>query len=787
MTALNRILFRDLWHMRSQALAIAVVMACGVATYVMSLSTLESLQQTRRTYYERYRFADVFTSLKRAPNALAPRLAQIPGVGQVQTRIVVDVTLDVAGLSEPAVGRIISLPHHGEPTLNRLHLRRGRQIDPTRRGEVLVSEAFADAHKLGPGDHVDAVINERLQQLNIVGVVLSPEYIFQIRGGEVLPDDKRFGVFWMSYDQLAPAYDLDGAFNNVTLRLMAGASQPEVIRQLDNLTRPYGGVGAYGRNDQVSHRYLSDEIKQLHNMGVIAPAIFLGVAAFLLNVVLGRIIQTQREQIAAIKAFGYTHVEVGVHYLKLALMIAGVGLVLGVIVGVWMGHNLAELYTQYYRFPVLQYRLNPGLIASVTLIATAAAAVGALGSVWRAAFLPPAEAMRPEPPSGYHATIVERLGLQRYVSAPARMVMRQIERRPWKAALSSLGIAMAVAVLVLGNFSVDALDYLMAFQFDTAQRQDMTVTFVEPTTGDAVYGVGHLPGVRHVEPFRAVPVRLRAGHYDRRVSIMGLVRSPDLFRLLDTHERVIELPPEGLVVSRKLADLLHVTPGQLVTVEVMEGQRPVRRVPVAALLEDFSGTNAYMRIDALQAFMHEGPTVSGAFITTDANRNDTLYRTLKRTPRVAGVTVKHAALESFRNTIAQNMLQMQFFNMLFACVIAIGVVYNTARVSLSERSRELATLRVLGFTRAEISSILLGELAIVTAVAIPVGLVIGYGLAALLAIGLDTEMYRIPLIIDRSTYGFAATTVIVASVISGLIVRRRLDRLDLIAALKSRE
>jgi putative ABC transport system permease protein len=785
--SLDRKLLRDLWGMKGQALAVALVIAAGVGMFVMSLSTLESLSNTLETYYQRYRFAHVFAMLKRAPNSLGDRVVEIPGVAQSSLRIVEDVTLDVEGMVEPAVGRLISIPERpsGEP--NRLHIRRGRYIEPGRTGEVLVSEAFAEAHGFQPGDSVTAVINGRKQRLEIVGVAISPEYLIQISGTSMLPDDERFGVFWMGYPQLAAAFDMEGAFNSVTLTLMHGASEPDVIKRLDDLLQPYGGLGAYGRRDHVSHQYISDEIRQLRGMGLIAPTIFLAVAAFLLNIVLSRVISLQREQIAALKAFGYQRWEVGWHYVKLILAITAFGMALGTVVGVLLGWNMTEMYATFYRFPQFSFHLAPSVMVLAVLVSGGAALAGTLDAVRRAVRLPPAEAMRPVPPAVYRPTFIERSGLGAFLPHAARMILRQLERRPLKSALSSLGISMAVAVLILGSFSLDAIEYIMDFQFNLSQRQDVTIAFVEAAPGHVMHDVAHLPGVVDCEAFRSTPCRIRHQHRERRVAIMGLPAENRLFRLLDRDERQVPVPPEGLMMSEKLAEVLGVSVGDVVTVEVLEGERPVRDVRVTALAAEFGGTNAYMNIDALRRLLREGDTVSGAYLSVDAARLEQLHRQLKETPRVAGVTVKEAALQSFQDTVAENLLRMRLFNIAFAGVIAFGVVYNSARISLSERSRELATLRVIGFTRGEISAILLGELAVLTTIAIPVGLGLGYLLAWVVTLGLDTEIYRIPLVIEQSTYGFAATTVIVATFVSGLIVRERLDHLDLVAVLKSKE
>lgn len=788
MTALDRKLLRDLWQMKGQALAICLVIACGVATFVMSLSTLASLRRTQEAYYERYRFAQVFAPLKRAPGSVAGRIAEIPGVARVQTRIVQQVTLDVPGLDEPAVGRLLSVPERRLPELNDLHLRAGRHVEPGRTGEVLVSEGFAQANGLRPGDSLWAVLNGRKQRLRIVGVALSPEYIYSIREGDILPDDRRFGVLWMGCTELAAAFDMQGAFNDVCLTLTPGASEPEVIRRLDRLLEQYGGLGACGRDDQPSHKFVSNELKELRGMALVVPTIFLLVAAFLFHVVIGRLVNTQREQIAVLQAFGYSRAEVSRHYLKLVLAITLAGVLVGTVVGARLGRAVTEMYTSFFRFPLFEFHLDGGVVALALLVSGVAAGAGTLGAVYRAARLPPAQAMRPEAPARYRPTVLERLGLGWLLSPAARMVLRHLEREPVRTLLSVLGIALAVAVLILGNFMVDALDYVIESQFAVAQRQDVSVSFVEPTQARALAEVRHLPGVLSCEPYRALPVRLSSQHRWRRLAIMGLRPDGRLYRVVDIDRKAVPLPPQGIVLSAKLAEVLAVGVGDAVTVEVLEGRRPVRQVPVTGLVADFSGVAAYMDIRAVNRLMEEGPVISGAFLAVDSRHLPALYRQLENTPRVAGVTIKGAALASFRRTVAENLLRMRLFNVVFAGIIAFGVVYNSARITLAERARELATLRVMGFGRGEVSLLLLGELAVVTVAAIPLGLVLGHALGGLvIRLAYDTELFRIPLVVGRSTYAFAATVTLLAALISGLAVRRQVDRLDLVAVLKSKE
>jgi putative ABC transport system permease protein len=660
-------------------------------------------------------------------------------------------------------------------------------LDPDRANELLISKSFADAHQLKPGDELRAVINGKRQDLEVVGVALTPEYIIQIQPGSLLPDHERFGVFWMSHRQMEAAFDMDGAFNDVSLLMEAGANEQAVISQLDALLEPYGCTGAYGRAQQTSHTYISDEIRQLSTMALVAPSIFLVVAAFLLNVVIARVVGLQREQIAALKAFGYSNWSVGLHYLKLVLIIAFAGAMLGTVFGYVLARMLTAMYSELYQFPTFGVELRPGIVLGSIAISFVASALGALNAVRRAVSLPPAQAMRPEPPPQYRPTLVERFGLGKFIPQVSRMILRQIERKPVKSGTAILGIGMSVAILMLGSFSLDAIRYIMNFQFRVAQRQQMAVGLIEPSSPQVVYDMRHLPGVSRVQAFRAAATKIRNGHHWRRASILGLDQGGTMFRLLDVNEQPITLPEQGLVLNDKLAKILHVNEGDYVSVSVLEGERPTVDIQVSEIVTEYGGINAYMSRKALHQLLNESDVVSGAFLAVDHQLQETLYHTLKQTPRVGSVTIKTAALQSFEDTIAENILMMRTFNILFSIIIAVGVVYNSARISLSEQSRELATLRVMGFSQYEVSTILLGELAILTLMAIPVGWVIGYLLVAAFVQGLDTEVYRIPLIIERTTYVFAALVVILAALISGIVVQKRIRDLDLIGVLKTRE
>lgn len=787
MRSLDKKVLRELWEMRGQALAIAMVIASGVGTFVMSVATLESLQTSRVAFYAENRFADVFASLKRAPEGVQERIAAIPGVQAVDTRVVASVTLDVLDFPDPVTGRLISIDEDGGSLLNATMLRRGRMLDPLRADEVLASEGFAEAHGFEPGDRIDATINGRRQRLTIVGVALSPEYIYMIAPGTTFPDFARYGVLWMNREPLANAYDMDGAFNDVVLDLAEGAREEEVIEQLDLVLDRYGGLGAIGRDDQLSHRFLSEEFRQLRLMATLFPVIFLSVASFLINVVISRLVRTQREQVATLKAFGYSSFVVFLHFAKMIGLIVVLGVAIGIGIGLWLGSYMGQMYMAFYKLPYLRFMVPPWVVASSLLISLAAALSGAGYSVLQAVRQPPAQAMRPEAPAVYRQSFIERLGLRRFIAQPTRMILRHVERRPVKSAMTALGISFSVAILMTGLFFSDAVDVMVDVQFGLAQREDLAVSFVEPTSYGAYFELLALPGVHYGEPFRAVAVDLRNGHRSFRTAIQGREPGADLARLIDTDLNPVPVPEQGLVLTRYLAEVLGARAGDEITVQVREGARPLRQVALTALVNEYIGVSAYMDRVALNRMMREGNAISGVYLAIDPAYRDEIFATLDGMPRVAGVGEKEKSIQSFFESAGNQLLAWALINTFLAGSIAVGVVYNSARIALAERSRELASLRVLGFRRAEVSYILLGEMALLTLAAIPLGFAVGAGLCVYMVTAFSTDLFRIPVVIDPSTFSYAAGVVLVASVVSGLIVRRRIDRLDLVAVLKTRE
>lgn len=788
MRALNLKLLRDLWHVKGQVIAVALVIASGIATLSMALTTLESLQKTSEQYYSDYQFADAFVSAVRVPNTVKQRLELIDGISLVETRIKKYASLDMPDFKEPVMGMLTSIPDHGQPRLNQLAIREGRWIAPGASDEVIVNEPFAEAHNLKIGDELPAVMNGKKRYFTIVGIALSPEYIYAISPGSLMPDNKRYGVLWAGQSSLEAAFDLKGAFNDATFKFDAKADHQALLKQIDMVLEPYGGRNSYLRDDQLSYWFVNNEIEQLKTTSTVFPAIFLLVSAFLTNMVLSRMITNEREQIGLLKAFGYSNIQVGAHYFKMVLVMCFVGAVIGLIAGAYLGQTNTKVYAEFFRFPVLVYDFSVSSFIISTGISVLAALSGIIGSVAKVVKLPPAVAMVPPSPDIYHRSFIDTSRIKHFLDQPTRIAIRQIIRKPLRATFTVVGISFAVGLMVLGIQMFDAIKFLGVSFFNDAQRQDMTMAFYQNQKQHAFYQVKRLPGVMEVEPIRYVSAEFINGTKSHRGAITGIGSDAVLQPIYDNYSReVVSLPEEGIVLGSLLADKLNVTIGDRVYVEFLDKTGLQRDYPVVGIFETFMGLPAYMNLSTLNRELNEAGQYFMLNLVVDPLQSDAFYHAVKESPAITALVTKQAALDAYNETVAESMLVFMFIFMVLSSILVFGVSYNMIRISLSERGRELATLRVLGFTKGETSYILLCEVGLLTLIGLGLGCFVGFGLTHLLGYALETELFRIPVIIYPHTYSYAVLVAIVASIVSALFVVKRIRNLDLIEVLKTKE
>ncbi len=787
MRALEKKLFRDFFRLWSQGLAIALVLASGVSIFVLSFGMFTALTDTRAAYYERNRFADVFATLKRAPKSIESDILALEGVFAAQTRVTGLAILDLPDRTETAVGQFISLPAAGAPGLNVPLLRSGRFPEPQSADEVMVNEPFALAHGYLPGNVIEANLGGRKRALTITGTALSPEFIYTIGPGAMMPDSEGFGILWMSEPALAAAFDLQGAFNDVAVQLQRGAIVDRVIDALDDLLDPFGAQGAHDRSQQQSNAFIDGELQQLKSMAYVLPPVFFGITVFLVNMVIGRIVSLERSEIGLMKAIGYSDAEVSLHYLYLAGLIALLGIAVGLAAGTWFSRELAELYANFFNFPYLIFSVSPGTYIIATALGLATSALGAVQSALRAARLPPAVAMSPPAPPSYRKSVADRLlGVLR-LAQRTTMIVRNILRWPVRAALTVLGIALAVAVLVASTFFEDSLAELIDTAFYKSNRQDASLIFTNSVNAAALEEVRRLPGVMQVEGAQVHGAVLRNGHLSKRVAVDARPEFADLTRIVSADGKIVPAPRHGLLLSQRLAGQLDVDPGDLVTVEFLSGRRETHRLPVAGVVTSYIGLAAFIGMETLDELMRQAPQIGMANLTLDPTRHDRFHAAVKDLPLLAGTVMLGDTRRSFEDTIEQNITISTIIYMSIAVLITVGVTYNSARIQLSERARDLASLRILGFTKAEVGYILLGETALLAILAQPLGWLLGAGLAAAMVSGFESDLYSIPLVLNRDTFTWASCVVLAAAGASALLVLRRLGGLDLIEVMKTRE
>jgi len=785
--ALDRKLGRDLWRLKWQVMAIALLIACGVSVSVMAFSAQRALREAQLKYYADTHFADVFADAKRAPLSLARDLARIDGVAQVDVRLVEVGLLEAPGLARPATARVISLPENEALALNRFVLSKGRMPNPTRTDEVVALKPFLDAAKVKLGDRLTAVIGGRAFTFTIVGAGLSPENVYVPSPESLMPDDAHRAVFWAPRAMVERASGMSGAFNSVALDLAPGASTPATLLAIDRILAPYGGRAAYGREDQISHAYLEAEFKELSTSASILPPIFLAVAAALVHMVIARLIEAEREQIGLLKAFGYRDAEVAAPYLKFAAAIGLLGALAGGLAGAWLGAAIIDMYKLYFRFPVLGMSFNLSAFVAASVASIAAATAGSLLAVRRAAALSPAVAMQPPRPAVYRQGLLDRLVPGRAIDQATRMIVRNLERFPLRAGLTVTGLAASLSLLVGTQFLFSSLDHIIDQAYYQAQRWSDAIAFGEIREARAVHEVRRLPGVFGAEPVRAVAVTVKANGRQERTQISGLEPGALLNRPLDSEGRPLRFLGRGVIISRALGARLGVKPGEAVHLEIVDGRAPAVDLPVTALAEDYSGYAVYMARGELNRLMADGDVVSGAQLLMAPDERAAFYRALDGIPLIVAAASRDDTVASWRQVMTEAFREMITFYVGFAAAIAFGVAYNTSRIALSERGRDLATLRVLGFSRTECVYILLGELMVLGLVAVPLGVLGGNGLAHGLSAAYSREELRLPLTITPWSYAVSLTAYFVAILVAAFAVGRRVWSLDLVSVLKTRE
>lgn len=792
MSALDRKLRRDLFAARGTLMAIMLVIVVGIACFVGLGSAHQNLKRSLQTYYARCRMADFWVSLKKAPLSEVRALEELPGVAELQPRITFAATIDLEAVAQPLNGEVISLPDQPRPILNDIVLRRGAYFTDERLEEVIINDSFARARRINPGDTIHVILNNRRQELFVVGTAISSEFLYTIAPGSIVPENDNFGILWIKRTFAEDTLDMDGACNELVGRLTEPyRDSPDLV--LDEIERrldPNGVFTTTPRADQSSHLFISDEIIGLRVTAIILPAVFLAVAALILNILMTRLAEQQRTIVGTLKSLGYSNRALTRHYLKFGVAVGVLGGLAGLVFGYVMAGWLTDLYTRYYEFPRLVNRIMPGVYGVGMIISIVFALLGTLYGVRRIVAMNPAEAMRAKPPVEGGAIWLERYRvIWKRLGFRWQMVLRSIWRNRFRAAIqvfaSSLGCALILVTLALTLSIREGVQ----FQFDLLLRSDIDLVLEDDRDWGALLEARRLPGVNHAEAQFVVPCDLRSGPHTKRTSITGI--APDA-RLTVPHNAAgqrIPPPPTGLLLSNKLAELLDVRPGDEVTITPIRGDRRPRVAPVAQLIDTYVGLAAYADYDYLNRLVGEHAAVSTIQLDTQPGLEArlALFRAVKELPAVQAVNDIRQVKRNLDQTILESMRTSVVLLVLFAGAIYFGSILTTSLVALAERQREVATLIVSGFHKSTVGGIFLRESLIVNVIGALIGLPLGIWLLIVLLEQYDTEVFRMPLVLPATVPLVALIVSIVFTVSAHGLVQRAIARLNWREALNAKE
>jgi len=789
-SAFHKKLFRTMFQSWPQSLGVIMVVLCGIAAYICIYSAYLNLSLTRDTYYAQNRFADFEILVERAPETAVYKLEGLPGVRQVRKRIVKDVNVDIDGVDEPRVGRLISMPARRAPVINDVVVLRGRYFEPGEQRVALLSEHFAAANGLDLGDRFQISVENKKYSLRIIGVGASPEYVYMIRNVQALiPSPEGFGILWVPEEFAETALDMKSACNNI-VGLVDNPDDLDVILDgADKLLDPYGVFAKTKREDQISNRFISDEIKGLSVSAKIVPTLFLGIAALILMILLNRMVRTERTQIGLMKAFGYSNWAVGFHYIEYGLLLAVAGCLGGFALGQWMAGGMINLYVQFYQFPILESRVYLDVMTRSMGITLFFATLGALTAAVQAARIHPAESMRAEAPRQVNKVWLEYLPfLWRRISFTWKMILRNISRNRFRSAVNCFGVAISLSLLLMGFFMTDSVSFGMEFQFRDVQREDVKISFQREQGRDVLHEVARFPHVRRAEGLLEYPFEIRAGWRKKDVVVIGIEKGAELQRVMNFDRKAFPLGDGGLVLAEGLARELGVGPGDRVTLEPLMGRiDQTYEVPVRAVAQLFVGTAAYMDHAALSRMLNENYAMTSALLRIEAGSRDELNKRLKDIGGISSVTFNDDAYQSIKDTLGQSMYITNTVLLVFAGVIAFSIIYNITAVSFSERQRELASLRVLGLSIGEVGGIMYIENVLMGLLGVALGVPLGVGICSLLVEAYSNDMFRLPFHIERRTYAISIMLTLSFVLLANLAARRKIRRLDLVEVLKERE
>ncbi|WP_444643683.1 ABC transporter permease [Caproiciproducens sp. R1] len=776
---------RGVWRGRKSYFACIVLLAMGIMVYVSYQLLYVNLSSAQKQFYASQRFADGFASVDAIPAGAVKNLSDIKGISRIDSSITLDAR--VMGLSDTKIVtlRLNSFDPEDPERLNNFVLAKGTVPES---GGLLIGQTFAAANKLAVGDTVRLIVNGQEIERQITGIAQSPEYVYVIPDtGQLLPDDSAFGFAFV------PAADLEtlgsgrGIANRLSFLLEKGATFRQVEAPLREALEPYGLRSLTARKDQPSHAMLQQEIDQLGSMSASIPTVFIVMAVLILYIMLKRMIEQERMQIGTLKAFGFSNWTIVLHYLSYGGVTGAVGGVAGVLLGLVMTGGMTQMYLDYFSLPAIQVPPDPFYILMGLLIAVLSGLAGAFMGVRGVLRLEPGEAMRPPSPPVLKSDLFARLPLiRKLLTSYGFMASRNITRNKFRSTFVLAGMAFAFAITAFMASYGDMFKTLMLDQFTKVEVYDLKITLKTPTgAADALETADALKGVDSAEAILELPAELHREHLQEAVSLTALPDDVGLYRIYDVDSKQNHSPPkEGILLSSTLAKKLQAKRGDVLTVRTpYTGDRDIP-LPVMGVVHTNSGSSAFASLKGIWNALDIPPTVNSILLS--AKDPQAIKAELTDAKNVAAMTDQEEAKASYMDmfrTYSSLMEMMQGIGM----IIAFAIITNTASISLSERKREYATMRVLGMHPKEIGKVVSFEYWVLSLGALPLGILLTRMIKQAMATTIDSDLFTMPLNTPLGSYFSAAVLCAATVALSNRLARRRISKFDMVEVLKERE
>ncbi len=787
MNILFRNLIRDIKKSKGQFISILIIVILGVAFYTSLNSVFKNLSNSSDSYYKQYRLADIWVDLYNAPTSIEKKVESLPNVKMVTGRIVKDASISIS--EENATLRFITLPDVKKDIVNDIVIKSGRYFSEDDSNQCLLDEDFLKANNLELGGYIYPIINGNEVKLKIVGAAKSPEFVYTLKdSSQMMADNKKFGIIYIKQSFGEAIFDSKGSINSISIQVSNNNDIESTKDDIKKALKNYGIKSVIDRDEQTSCSMISEEIKQLKSMGGTFPVIFFMVASVIIYIMMGRMVENQRVQIGVLKALGFTNVQVLTYYMSYSTIIAVIGSLIGSILGTYMGLGLTRLYNQYFNLPLGEIKIYGEFVVPafiLTLIFCLFAGYNSCKIIFK---IMPSEAMREKSPQGGKKTLVERIDfIWRNITNLEKIIVRNLFSYKRRALLTSLGIIFSSAILLVALGMNDSINFMINQQYGSIQNYDIKVKFSNLISVNELNSIKNIAHVKELEPVLETGVEISNGWKSKNVGFTALIKDPQMYKVEDKNGNNISLPSNGILISEKLANILGVKANDSVDIKFFFPGKEKEEVVIKGIVVQYIGLSTYTSMENLNSMLGEGMIASSAVLKLDNSEfENEVKNQLKDMPGVTSVESKSDSLNALLKNMGATKSSMGAMIML-AAILLIAVLYNIATINIFERQRELATLKVLGFTNNEIKKLIFNENYIISIFGMIIGLPFGKWLGGLMMATSSTDSYTIPYVVKIKSYIIAIILTFMFTVITNFILMNKIKAIDMLEVLKNKE